>query len=446
MPTISLTQRAVDAIKAPPVGRVEYFDRTLPGFGLRVAAGGRKSWFVMYRVIGKKVRETIGTLASIPKVDKARDLARDSLRQAQQGVHPVQTRKNASQAAEREEGRLFAAVADRYLTEYVERNTRPATIKETRRILDRDVKPKWGSRPASEIARNDVNDLLDEIAERGALVQANRTLARLKTLFSWALDNELVDIDPTNRIRTRVKETARDRALSPDEIRYFWTACDKLGWPFGPLFKLLLVTGQRRDEVGKLEWPELDLDKRVWTIPRERAKNDRAHVVHLSDLALEIIADLPHIAVPAGKDGKPVTTAEFIFTTTGTSAVSGYSKAKVRVDECMLNMLRAKPANIGKPPGQVTIGEWILHDLRRTAATGMAGLNIAPHVVDRILNHVSGTIRGVAAVYNRHAYLEERKAALDAWSRYVEMLVRPSSGNIVELTAARSQISGQNST
>jgi integrase len=148
----------------------------------------------------------------------------------------------------------------------------------------------------------------------------------------------------------------------------------------------------------------------VWTIPRERAKNDRAHEVHLSELAIEIIGSLPKIG-----------SSEFVFTTTGRTPVSGYSRSKGTLD-----------CHMRKLAGETVIEDWILHDLRRTAATGMARLNIAPHVVDRILNHVSGTIRGVAAVYNRHAYLEERKAALEAWGRYVEGLVRPAASNVSE--------------
>jgi integrase len=426
MPTISLTQRAVDALGPPRQGRVEYFDRLLPGFGLRVSDAGRKSWFVMYRVQGRKVRETIGTLAAIPEVADARQRARASIELAQRGVHPVEAREEAAALAATR-STTFATVAARYMAEYVERNTRPATIRETRRILDRDVTPRWGERPVRHIVRSDVNELLDEIADRGALIQANRTLARLKTLFSWALDQELVEEDPTARVRKRVKETPRDRALSPDEIRYFWLGCEKLGWPFGSLFKLLLLTAQRRDEVGGMAWRELDLDRHVWAIPRERAKNDRAHEVHLSALAMEIIEALPQIAAPGATD------AEFVFTTHGRGPVSGFSRPKEIIDKHMLAELQGEFTEAGRDADQAAIGKWILHDLRRTAATGMAALNVAPHVVDRILNHVSGTIRGVAAVYNRHAYIEERKTALEAWSRYVESLVRPARINVVQL-------------
>ena len=267
-------------------------------------------------------------------------------------------------------------------------------------------------------------------------MQANRTLARLKTFFSWALDEDLIDNDPTARVRRRVKETARDRALSDDEIRLFWAGCDKLGWPFGPIFKLLLLTAQRRDEVGTMEWAELDAPAtRRWTIPREKAKNDRAHEVHLSELAVEIIRELPKISRTRA-DGTGSEPSPCLFTTNGERPVSGFSKAKERLEKHTVQLLRAEFEEAGKDPTKAEIEGWILHDLRRTAATGMARLNIAPHVVDRILNHVSETIRGVAAVYNRHAYLEERKAALEAWGRYVESLVRPAPANGVPLVTA----------
>ena len=216
MPTLALTQRAVDALKPPKSGRVEYFDRMLPGFGLRIAAGGRKTWIVMYRVGGKKVRETIGALAAIPNVAAARERARESMRQAQAGIHPVVARKGKEDPEPT--ALLFSSAADRYLAEHVERNTRPATIRETRRLIERDVRPRWGALRLTEISRQNINDLLDEIAARGALVQANRTLARLKTFFSWAISLELIQDDPTARVRRRVKEIARDRVLSDDRF------------------------------------------------------------------------------------------------------------------------------------------------------------------------------------------------------------------------------------
>ena len=432
MPTIALTQRAVDVLKAPASGRLEYFDRVLPGFGLRIAASGRKTWFVMYRVGGKKVRETLGTLPLIPKVEKARDLARDSLQQAQAGLHPVEQRRAAKrQAAEKPDS--FRAVAELYIERYASKNTKPATWRELRRQLELDVYPKWADRLICEITRHDVAELLDRIADRGAPIQANRTLARLRTLFNWAVDREIIAVNPVTRMKRPIVEKERSRTLTDDEIRLFWSGCDRLGWPFGPMCKLLLLTAQRRTEVAGMHWSEIEFDKRTWTIPRERAKNDREHAVHLSDLAIEIIEALPRFANGVGKGPEP----DLVFTTTGETHVSGYSKAKDRLDRHMLDIMRSDLVDAGKDAARAAIGEWIFHDLRRTAATGMAKLNAAPHVVDRILNHVSGTIRGVAAIYNRHAYIEERKTALHTWSRYVESLVRPTPDNVVQFVAAQ---------
>ena len=395
---------------------------------------------VMYRVQGKLVRETLGTAAVIPNVADARARARESLLKAQAGVNPIELRRLAEQAAtllNKSMPKSFAATVNFYLERYAERNTRASTHKETKRVLEHDVRVQWGNRPVTEITRRDVIELLDAIIDRGAAVQANRTLAVLRRFFNWALEREIIAVSPIAGLKAPTAETARDRALTDGEIRLFWVGCDRLGWPFGPMFKLLLLTAQRRDEVGGMEWSEIEpLDKRVWTIPREKAKNDRRHEVHLSELTIEIIRELPRMSrSKAGGAGSEPSSC--LFTTNGERPVSGFSKAKRRLDDYMMQLLGAGIEEAGNDPHGAEIDGWILHDLRRTAATGMAGLNIAPHVVDRILNHVSGTIRGVAAVYNRHAYLEERKAALEAWGRRVESLVRPGPTNVVPLVAAR---------
>jgi integrase len=422
MPTTKLTQAAVERLKAPEKGRVEYWDSLLRGFGVRISAPqlgkskdtARRTWQVMYRVkgTGKLVRETLGAVAMIPNVGEARERARESMLKARGGINPVAERRRAEEAATEKLPDTFKAIAERYLERYAKKQTKPTTWRELKRQLEVDVFPKWADRPIGLITRQDVAELLDGIIDRGSPVQANRQLARLRTLFKWAIDEEIISSDPTAKVRKVIKEQARDRALSDDEIRLFWAGCDKLGWPFGPLYQLLLVTAQRRDEVANLEWSELDLDKRLWVLPRERAKNDRAHAVHLSELAIEIIEALPKIG---GADPR------FVFTSTGHTPVSGFSRSKEALDRWMGELAGA------------AIEPWILHDLRRSAATGMARLNIAPHVVDKVLNHVSGTIRGVAAVYNRFDYAEERRAALESWGRYIENLIRQTPANIVLL-------------
>jgi len=310
----------------------------------------------------------------------------------------------------------FGAVAADYLERHVRANNRPSTFKEAERDLERDALPKWRSRPIASITRRDVIDLVEKIVERGAPVQANRTLTRLGALFQWAVEKDRLAASPAERVKPVTQEQARDRVLSDAEVRWLWIACDEIGWPFGPLAKLLLLTAQRRDEVAGMTWAEVDLDKGAWTIPRQKAKNDREHEVQLSAPVLTVLHSLPRFG-------------DLVFTTTLKTPVSGFSRAKRRINAAMLS---AKQAELGTRKGDAIPG-WTLHDLRRTATTGMARLKIPPHVVDRILNHTGGTIHGVAAVYNRFEYLDERRAALEAWGRFVAGLIAPAPANVVAL-------------
>jgi integrase len=189
-------------------------------------------------------------------------------------------------------------------------------------------------------------------------------------------------------------ERSRDRVLTDRELRSFWSATEDLGFPFGPTFQLMALTGQRRGEIAGMRWSQINMDQSVWTIPASVAKNGRAHEVPLSTLAQDIIGALPRFAG-----------ADFVFTTTGVSPVSGFGRAKDRLDFTMES------------------AEWRLHDLRRTVASGMARLGIAPHVIEKVLNHVSGEISGVAAVYNRHGYQAEKAEALEAWAKEIQTIV-----------------------
>jgi integrase len=409
---------------------VTYWDTQLPGFGLRVSAKGRKTFVAMYRVKGgKEVMETIATMAELPDIKDARDRARASMLQARQGINPVVKRKAAEAAAAAAiKPFTFADLCERYLREHADRKTRASTAAESRRILNNHAIPRWGSRPAKGVTKSDINDLLDEIASHrrrkratakgGAVSESNNALANLKTLFRWSVAMDLIDTDPTAGVLKRGRTGSRDRVLNEDEIKLFWVAADQLGWPFGPLFQLLLLTAQRRDEVGRMACGEIDLDRRLWTIPAKRSKNDKAHHVHLSPPSAEIIKQLPNLG------GAPL-----VFSITGATPVSGFSSAKARVDLFM----RTELAKIGRD-----LEHWTLHDLRRTATTIMAEeLKIAPHVVDKILNHTAGTIHGVARIYNRAQYLDERKAALEAWGRYIETLVRGGqTSNVLDFRTA----------
>jgi integrase len=412
MPSIRLTQVAVDKLKPPASGRVVYWDRHLPGFGLRITGKGAKSWVATYRVNRKFVMETIGSVALIPKVDDARNRARESMLKARGGVNPVGEKKLARDHDRTKEAqrKTVSYVAKQYFSRHVDKNYRPSWAKETRRTFEKDVLPRWGNRDIAAIARADVRRMLDDVEERGASA-ANHLLAMLKTFFGWVVSEEYIgrDQNPTTDLKPPTKDVARDRILTDDEIVAFWAASEKIGWPYGAVFKLLLLTAQRRNEVGHMTWDEIDLGNAVWTIPKERSKNGNAHIVQLSDCVVEVIKSVPRI------NG-----SRYVFTTAGTTPVQGWSAAKASLDK------------------QMGEGEsFTLHDLRRTAASGMAQLGIPPQVVDKILNHTGGTISGVAAIYNRHQYADERKTALEAWSRHIESLIRPVPSNVVAITQAR---------
>jgi integrase len=319
---------------------------------------------------------------------------------------------DAAKAEERARNTLTAAI-DRYLGDArTGRNRkkpmRPDYYRETERALRVDVKSVLGARPIRDLTRREIRDLLNAIVDRGSPSHANHVLAYLRAMLGWAVDQELIEENPASGIKPPSATVERDRYLDDNEIRAFWHGCDRLGWPFGPLFQLLLLTAQRRDELAGASWSEIDLEKRIWTLPRARVKNDKAHLVHLSTLAMDVIGALPRV------------NEKLLFTTTGKTPVSGWGRARERLAAAM-----------GKPE------PFNLHDLRRTAASGMAAIGIAHHVVDRILNHTAGKISGVARIYNRHDYAAERHGALEAWGRHIESLVREVPSNVVQLPAAR---------
>jgi integrase len=405
-----LTDLFVERVAPPAKGRVEYFDTTFPALALRITETGSKSWSLFYRAGGRQRRYTIGSYPAFKPAD-ARKAASAALHRVEAGGDPAEEKRARRHASSVSDG-SFATVARNYLDRQVKPNSAAKTYREHKRIFERDVIPIWGRRPIASIARRDVAALIDAKAASGAGIQANRTLARLRTLFGWALSKDLVTANPCDALRPPTKEKARDRVLADAEIVTFWAACGAIGWPFGPLFQLLLLTAQRREEAASVEWREIDIQRRIWAIPREKAKNDKAHDVALSEQALKVIGALPR-------------TGDFVFSVNGRTPVSGFSRAKERLDDAMAAIAKVEP--------------FTTHDLRRTATTGMAKLKFPPHVVDRILNHTSGAIKGVAATYNRFDYGDERRDALAAWGRAVESMVSGApAANVIELAQVRS--------
>jgi integrase len=413
-----LTDKLIEKAKpAEPGKRYCLWDALLPQFGLRVTDRGAKSFVVYKRIHGKVARITLGAYPTM-SLKRARALAREKLEMVEEGIDPreEERRRKAAEAKRRRDtfGALFATFAERHLSKL-------RTGDETKKIIEANVMPAWRDRPVAEITRSDVHAILDAIEDRAPYVR-NRTLAHLRRFLNWALERDLIDFNPAARI-SMLPEQRRDRVLSDAEIRLAWGAFGEMGYPFGDLFKLLLVTGQRRDEAATLERGELDRAEGVWTIPPAKAKNGREHRVPLSDLALEIL------------DGLPVFRHAYVFTSTnGKRPVSGLSKAKARADALILKALQREAEAAGADPKKVKpIPQWRLHDLRRTAATGMAAAGVDRLVIGRVLNHADASVTGI---YDRHTYEREKKAALNAWARRLRAIVGEPAPNVVPLRAA----------
>jgi len=246
----------------------------------------------------------------------------------------------------------------------------------------------------------------------------------------WAIARGIIERSPCDGITAPSPETKRDRVLADDEIRLAWSAFESVGWPFGPIGQFLLLTGARRDEVAGMKWNELDLGARVWSLPKSRTKNKRDHEIPLSDTAVQILESLPRIADAKGG---------FVFSTTGRTAVSGFSRAKVAIDRTILELVKEEAESLGENRDKAdALTRWTFHDLRRTVATGLQKLGVRLEVTEAVLNHVSGSRAGIVGVYQRHEYAAEKRAALDAWARRLDPIVSGAPAeNVVDFAKAR---------
>ncbi|MEM8794102.1 MAG: tyrosine-type recombinase/integrase [Pseudomonadota bacterium] len=405
---------SIEAIKPDNVRR-EYPDQQVPPLYLVVQPSGKMSWAIRFRhpKSRKPQKFTIGGYPRIGLAD-ARSLARDQLSLVEKGIDIVAERKKERQVANDETQKIGYQV-DAFFKRYVEVKRAPSTIKETRRLFNVEILPKWRNRKVAEIERRDVVQLLDGIMDRNppAPYVANRVHSALSRFSNWLVERSVIEKSFCEGVKKQGIEVVRERVLSDDECVIFWRATDDIGFPFGEVAKLLLLTGQRRSEIANLKWSEVDFERKELKISSERMKGKETHLVPLSPQAMDILRRVPRVS--DGPDG-------FVFTTTGVTAASGYSKAKTRLDIAMAKLVDGE-----------AIKAWRYHDLRRTAASGMAGLKIPPHVVEAVLAHKSGVISGVASVYNHYQYYEEKREALEEWGRQIDLLINPPEDNVIQL-------------
>ena len=381
--------------------RQEVPDAKTPGLYLIVQPSGKRSWAVRYRSGAKHRRMSLGKFPAMSLAD-ARSKARDVQAAAQGGDDPAGEREQAKAAkiearlSERDKIRtLVGDYTKRHLAKLKSGNDVSAQFR-------RHVLPIWGDCDVHEIARRDVLALLDGIADSGRIATANRVRVYLSHFFGWCVSRDILAISPVQGVKPVGKEASRERVLTDDEIRWFWRACDDLGFPWGPMGQILLLTGQRRGEVAGMRDSEIVGGE--WHLPPERTKNGRAHNVPLSRAVSDVLGAVERIK------GKP----SMVFTTTGETPLSGFYKGRNHIAERMAEIASDEA---GAP---VEIPHWTFHDLRRTAATGMARLGIPVRVTEAVLNHASGTGGGIVGTYQRYDYADEKRAALATWAEHVK--------------------------
>src|SRR5215212_2184123 len=308
MPKLKMTTVSLDRLKLPAEGQVDYFDTAYPGLALRLTPTGVRSWVYFGRVDGRLKRATLGRYPGM-SLAEARRAAASMAEAMRAGIDPATAKRRARAATVRDS---FAAVTAEWLKRDQADNR---SHDDTTRIMARYPLPVWGDRPITRITRRDCIELIDGVVDLGRLTMAHRLHGHLHRLFRWAVGRDILEVNPMTDLPRQGKLTQRDRKLNDAELALVWRAASKMPWPFGPIYQLLILTGSRREEIGALRWSEVDGD--IIRLPRERTKNDVPHTIPLSPQAAALIKELPRL---------PGT--NLVFSTTGTTRVSNWSRAK----------------------------------------------------------------------------------------------------------------------
>lgn len=389
----AFTSKYLENIR-PIEKRFEVPDPSLSGLYFIVQPSGVKSWALRYRFDGKTAKLTLGRWPKIGLAE-ARAAAGKAVNDLERGFDPSALRKAARSA--KLDGVLLERDRIKTLVEQFDKRHLSGlkTGRVVRRELDRHMVVVWGDRDIQTISKRDVIDLLDTISDSGRKVTANRLRSYLNKFFNWCVDRDIIGQSPSLGVKPVATEKSRVRFLSDREIRTFWIACDELGYPWGHLGKTLLLTGQRLGEVAQMT--DFELEGGKWHLSSERTKNGRAHDVPLSNEVRKILASIDRV------DGEK----KYLFTTNGKTALQGYYKGRNQIASRMVALLEEE------------IPHWTFHDLRRTAATGLARLGVSVRVTEAVLNHISGSAAGIVSVYQRHDYADEKAAALAKWASHI---------------------------
>ena len=388
--------------KAPRGARVERFDSEVDGLCIRVTGAGTKSWYVYYRFPCpdgelKHHRLCLGRWPEI-SVKQAREAAQEVKEQVAAGTDPKRVRQLELSAAQAEAQKTFAWLAEKYIARECPNLRRG---REVESIIRRELIPYWGWKHVTDLRQEHLTEVTDRLIDAGKPMAAHRLYEVAKRILRWSLKRGHIEASPFAASEPPVAKVKRQRILKHGEIKHLWAAWDEMGYPYGTMMQLLLLTAQRRSEVAGMTWSEIDRGRRQWVIPEERTKLRREHIVPLSAHTMDVLNAIPHFS---GSD--------YVLTVTGKRPVSAFSQAKAKSDEI------------------TEISDWRLHDLRRTARTEMARLGVAEIVSERVLNHLP---KGLVAVYNIYEYLDEKCDALERWSQELTNILTPPPDNVVPL-------------
>ena len=400
-----LTDRKLKSLRRKGT-RYDVMDADVPGFGVRVSEIGQRTFILIARYPGSSnpTRRALGEYPSL-SLTKARERAREWRELIRRGIDPKAEEDRLRRIELRKQATTFAAVAEDFIEWHVKGHRR---ARETEREIRRELIASWGERPISSINREDVVTLVKSVARRPAPYLAHIALGHARSLFNWAINRGTYGLEtsPCDRVKPAPligAKQPRQRVLSDAELIAVWNGGETLGYPFGPVYQLLMLTGARLNEVAGARWGEFDLKKKIWTVPPERFKSNASHLVPLSDAAIAIIESLPRF-----------TKGDHLFSTTyGEKPISGFSKPKVRLDEMM-----------GNPP------PWVVHDIRRTVRTRLASLRISDLVAEMVIGHGR---KGIQRVYDQHTYEPEMREALELWAARLRDIVTPPPENVVRL-------------
>jgi integrase len=392
MPETLTDKRLQKAKPAEPGKRYTLWDAIVPGMGARVTDRGKVSFVVMKRLAGreKPTRITLGRYPALG-LAQAREKARGALELVEKGKDPRAEVARQRFAERQEQATTFETVAKQFKALHLDKLR---SGDEVWRAIERELIPEWGNRALREITRQDVFQAINRLEDAGTPYARNRRLAAIRKLFNWCVDHRgLLDANPAARIKA-LPETKRQRVLSDDEIRSFWQATHTLPYPAGPFLRLLLILGQRREQVSGIRKSEIDKDAKVWLIPPERTKNKLPHAVPLPDIALAEIEAMPKFK------------GDCLLTTRGGKvSIGNFSDIKATLDVKF-----------------ETEAPYVLHDLRRTFRTRLSKIGVDGEIAERLIGHLPV---GVRMVYDVHTFADEKVAAMNKWALHLQEIITP---------------------